>query len=68
MVCLQGADIAAASRDPAALDASTHFGALFDVDQGQMPRIPIRLDLMSKPSNFKVAFSIMPLNLLQCAP
>ncbi|CAL5223543.1 g6075 [Coccomyxa viridis] len=51
----RGADIAAASRDPAALDASTHFGALFDVDQGQMPRVPIRLDHMSKPSNFKGA-------------
>ena len=68
MVCLQSSDIAATSRDPAALDALTHFGALLDTDQGQMPRVPIQLELMSKPSTFKVTSPFMHLKCRQCPP
>ena len=53
--CSQGGEIAATSRDPVVLDASTHLGAMHDTDYGQVPRVPVQLELMLKTSRLQVA-------------
>ena len=63
---MQGAATDAVGRDPATLDAATHLGALHDTDQGQMPRVPVQLDALSKPSKLTVkAPAHSPLNAVQ---
>jgi hypothetical protein len=53
-VHMQGAGTDAVGRDPATLDSATHLGALHDTDQGQLPRVPVQLDALTKPSKLTV--------------
>ena len=57
MVNMQGSGCQGMSRDSAILDASTHFGAFHDTDKGQMPRVPVHLEALSKPCKVKVRSS-----------
>ena len=42
---------------PAAVDAATHFGAVFDTDAGQPPRVPVALGAFTLPGNCRVTVS-----------
>lgn len=53
-LCLQGLEVEGFRAHPAALDAATHFGAVFDTDARQPPRVPVGLASISLPTACRV--------------
>ncbi|CAL8465604.1 g5140 [Coccomyxa elongata] len=49
-VCQAGLEVEGFRAQPAALDAATHFGAVFDTDARQPPRVPVGLAAFSLPA------------------
>ena len=40
----QGLEVNAYRAHPAALDAATHFGAVFDTEAGEAARVPVQVE------------------------
>lgn len=58
-ICLiQGLEVEAFRAHPATLDSATHFGAVFDTDAGQPPRVPIALGTFTLPADCKASHQI----------
>ncbi|BDA51455.1 probable oleandomycin polyketide synthase, modules 5 and 6 [Coccomyxa sp. Obi] len=52
-ICQAGLEVEGFKAHPSALDAATHFGAVFDTDARQAPRMPVGLSAFSVPAACK---------------
>ena len=59
---MQGLEVEGFRAHSAALDAATHFGAVFDTDLRQPPRVPVGLAKFSVPATCKVGFFYLHLH------